>query len=51
VCELLSRNGVIAMVAAISPYRETREQVKRKIRNFVEVFVDCPIEVLAMRDV
>jgi adenylyl-sulfate kinase len=51
VSELLSRNGVIVLVAAISPYRETREEVKGKIANFVEVFVDCPIEVLAARDV
>ncbi len=51
VAELLSRNGVIAVVAAISPYRATRDEVKAKIANFVEVFVDCPVEVLAARDV
>ena len=51
VCELLSRNGIIAVVAAISPYRATREEVKSRIPNFVEVHVDCPIEVLAARDV
>jgi adenylyl-sulfate kinase len=51
VCELLSRNGVIAMVAAISPYRAVREEVRAAIPNFVEVYVHCPIEVLAERDV
>ena len=51
VCQLLSRNGVIAIVAAISPYRETRNQVRAKIENFVEIYVHCPIEVLAERDV
>jgi len=51
VCELLTRNGVIAVVAAISPYREVREEVRRQIGNFVEVYVHCPIEVLAERDV
>ena len=51
VSELLSRNGIIVVVAAISPYRATREEVKGRIANFVEVFVDCPIEVLAERDV
>lgn len=51
VCELLSRNGVIAVVAAISPYRATREEVKLRIENFVEVYVECPVEVLATRDV
>ncbi|MEO8130978.1 MAG: adenylyl-sulfate kinase [Bryobacteraceae bacterium] len=51
VCELLSRNGVIAIVAAISPYREVREEVRATIPDFVEVYVHCPIEVLAQRDV
>jgi adenylyl-sulfate kinase len=51
VCELLSRNGVIAIAAAISPYRAVREEVRRRIENFVEVYVECPIEVLAERDV
>jgi len=51
VCELLSRNGVIAVVAAISPYREVRDEVRSRIDNFVEVYVHCPVEVLAQRDV
>lgn len=51
VCELLSRNGVIAIVAAISPYRAVRDEVRSRIPKFVEVHVDCPIEVLAGRDV
>lgn len=51
VCELLSRNGVIAIAAAISPYREVREEVRRNIQNFVEVYCHAPIEVLAERDV
>jgi adenylyl-sulfate kinase len=51
VCELLSRHGVIAIVAAISPYREAREDVRRRVQNFVEVYVECPLEVTAARDV
>jgi adenylyl-sulfate kinase len=51
VCELLSRNGVIAIAAAISPYRAVREEVRARIENFVEVYVECPVEVLAARDV
>jgi adenylyl-sulfate kinase len=51
VCELLARNGVIAVAAAISPYREVRGEVRARIPNFVEVFVECPLEVLAERDV
>jgi adenylyl-sulfate kinase len=51
VCELLSRNGVIAIAAAISPYRASREEVRARIPNFVEVYMKCPIEVLIKRDV
>jgi len=51
VAKLLSRNGVAAIVAAISPYRLVREQVRQDIGNFVEVFVKCPIEVCIDRDV
>jgi adenylyl-sulfate kinase len=50
VAELLARHGVIVIVAAISPYRNAREQVKGKIPKFVEVHVDCSIEVLTERD-
>jgi adenylyl-sulfate kinase len=51
VCELLSRNGVIAIAAVISPYRACREEVRSRVDNFVEVYVRCPIEVLIERDV
>jgi len=51
VCELLSRNGVIAIAAAISPYRAVREEVRSRIPDFVEVYMECPVEVLAQRDV
>lgn len=51
VCELLSRNGVIAIAAAISPYRAVREEIRAAIGNFVEVYVHAPIEVLSTRDV
>ncbi len=55
VAELLARNGVVAITAAISPYREVRDEVRRRITGhgagFCEVYVECPIEVLAERDV
>lgn len=50
VSELLTRNGVIVIVAAISPYRAARDQVRACIRNFIEVYVACPIDVLTKRD-
>ena len=55
VCRLLSRNGVSTISAAISPYRAVRDEVKYAIERdgaeFIEVFVKCPIAVLAERDV
>jgi adenylylsulfate kinase len=51
VAKLLSRNGVVAITAAISPYRETRDRARAEIANFVEVYVDCPLEVCEERDV
>ena len=51
VCQLLSRNGVAAIAAFISPYREIRDEVRAKTHNFVEVYVECPIETLIERDV
>ena len=51
VANLLTRNGVGVIVSAISPYKEARDQVRRRIIDFVEVFVDCPLEVCAERDV
>jgi len=51
VADLLTRNGVAVIVSAISPYKEARDQVRRRIIDFVEVFVDAPLEVCAERDV
>jgi adenylylsulfate kinase len=51
VANLLARNGVAVIVSAISPYKEARDQVRRRIIDFVEVFVDAPVEVCAERDV
>jgi adenylylsulfate kinase len=50
-CELLSRNGVIAIAAAISPYRSCRDQARARIPDFVEIYMHCPMEVLIERDV
>ncbi|HEV3329361.1 MAG TPA: adenylyl-sulfate kinase [Bryobacteraceae bacterium] len=51
VCELLTRHGVIAIAAAISPYRAIRDELRASIENFVEIHVTCPIEILIARDV
>jgi len=51
VCGLLSRNGVVAIAAAISPYREVRDQNRKEITDFVEVYCKCPVQVCIERDV
>jgi adenylyl-sulfate kinase len=50
VCELLNRHGVDAVVAAISPYREARDSVRGRVPHFVEVYAECPLDVLTSRD-
>ncbi|MDJ0616371.1 MAG: adenylyl-sulfate kinase [Calothrix sp. MO_192.B10] len=51
VAHLLTRNGVIVLVSAISPYREIRNEVRHKIGNFIEVYVNAPLKVCEERDV
>jgi adenylyl-sulfate kinase len=51
VCKLLSRNGVIAISAAISPYREVRDEIRTQHDRFFEVYVKCPLDTLVERDV
>lgn len=50
VCRLLSRNGAVAISAAISPYASVRKEVRDSIDRFVEVYVSCPLDVLTERD-
>jgi bifunctional enzyme CysN/CysC len=50
VAELLARNGVVVLVSAISPCREVRKEVRNKIGNFMEVFVNAPLEICEQRD-
>lgn len=51
VSHLLTRNGVIVLVSAISPYRGMREEVRERIGDFVEVYVNAPLSVCEQRDV
>ena len=55
VARLLARNGVVVLGAAISPYQQSRDDVRRSIENdgvrFIEVFVRCPLDTLISRDV
>ena len=51
VAELLTRNGVIVLVSAISPYRAVRDEMRVRIGNFLEVYVEAPLEVCQQRDI
>ncbi len=50
VCKLLTRNDVVAIGAAISPYRAIREENRKLIGRFVEVYCKCDLETLKERD-
>lgn len=47
---ILARNGVIAILAAISPYEAAREELKNKYQNVYTIWLDCPIDELIKRD-
>ena len=51
VASLLSRNGVIAIGAAISPYRKIRNEVREMHENFIEIYAKCSLEEVEKRDV
>lgn len=51
VAQLLTRNEVVVLVSAISPYRAIRDEVRGKIGDFVEIFVNAPLTVCEERDV
>lgn len=51
VAQLLSRNGVGVVSSFISPYAEDRNQIRTQTTNFIEVFVNAPLEVCESRDV
>ncbi len=51
VCQLLTKHGAVAIAAAISPYRAVRDEVRSTIPNFVEIYVNTPLEICIRRDV
>ena len=50
VANLLSRNGVCAITAAISPYKAIRDEIRARSTHFVEVYTECSLEELTRRD-
>lgn len=51
VANLLARNGVVSITAAISPYKAIRDEIRSTIGNFVEVYCECNLDELERRDV
>lgn len=51
VCGRMNRHGIVAIVAAVSPYRETRESIRASLPGYVEVYVKAPLAVCRERDV
>jgi adenylylsulfate kinase len=51
VCQLLTRNGVFAIAAAISPYKAVRNENRALIKDFVEVYVKASLDTCIRRDV
>lgn len=50
IAKLLSRNDVIPIVSLISPYREVRNYARRELDRFIEVYLECPVDVRIQRD-
>ena len=50
VSQLLTRNGTVVLVSAISPYRKGRDEARRTIGDFMEVYVSTPLAVCEVRD-
>jgi adenylyl-sulfate kinase len=51
VAKLLARNDVVVIVAVVSPYRAARDEARRSLQRFFEVYVDCPLSECEKRDV
>jgi adenylylsulfate kinase len=50
VAQTLTRQGAVVLVAAVSPYRAAREEVRQRIGRFLEVYVNAPLAVCEQRD-
>ncbi|MCX6671651.1 MAG: adenylyl-sulfate kinase, partial [Euryarchaeota archaeon] len=49
--KMLSRNNVVVLASFVSPYRKQRRRARKEIKNFVEVYVRCPVKICMKRDV
>jgi len=51
VAKLLSRNGIGVITAFVSPYKDIRAEARKETTNYIEIFVNCPLEICRERDV
>jgi adenylylsulfate kinase len=51
ICNLLNSHGVVAISAVVSPYRGSRDRLRRTIPNFIEVYVKASLSVCIQRDI
>src|SRR4051812_46273676 len=50
IAKMLSRNGSIWVVTSITPYKESRDYNRRELARYLEIYVDCPLEICVQRD-
>ncbi len=50
VANLLARNGAVCICAAISPYKDIRDEVRHLHQDFVEIYTECSLDALTERD-
>jgi len=51
VAKLLTRNDIIVLATFVSPYSDRRKKIRKEIKDFIEIFVKCPVEICIKRDV
>lgn len=49
--KMLSRNNIVVLASFVSPYKRQRRRARKQIKNFVEVYVRCPVKICMKRDV
>ena len=49
-CRMLTENNIVAIAVTISPYQDLRDQCRKEIKNFVEIYCTAPLDVLKKRD-
>jgi len=47
----LNKQGVIVVASFVSPYKDQRERIRKKIENFIEIYINAPLDVCEKRDV